>query len=526
MTKIISTKKAAELISNNDIVTVSSSSGLGCPDAMLSAVGESFKANGYPKNLTLLHPIAAGDMYGIKGMDHLAHLGLIEAVIAGSYPSGPSSLPMPKIWEMIVNNEVAAYNVPSGIMFDLHKEAATKRPGVLTKVGLNTFVDPLHQGCAMNDKAHSRPIVNKVRFADDDWLFFPTIIPNVAILRATTADEKGNLSFEHEGAILGALDQALAVRNNGGLIIAQVKRVVASGSLNPRQVIVPCNLVDYIVVDPSQKQTTQIDYDPSISGEIKKPLSEFGLMSFSPEKIMARRAAMELKKGMAVNLGFGISANVPRILLEEKCEKEVTWVIEQGTVGGIPELGFAFGCSSNADAIIASSSQFAYFQGGGFDLTLLSFMQIDKEGNVNVSKLPSKPYLTAGCGGFVDITAHAKNIVFSGFFSVGASLSLENGELNILSQGKSKKLVNDVDHITFSGKMAIERQQNVLYITERCVIRLVPEGLMVIEIAPGVDLKKDILDEAEFPLLVSEHLQVMDSKLFRDTLINLQLKEN
>ncbi|WP_208116561.1 acyl CoA:acetate/3-ketoacid CoA transferase [Paraburkholderia sp. BL10I2N1] len=516
---------AAGLINDGDVVTVSSSSGLGCPDAMLAAIGTRFETEGHPRQLSLLHPIAAGDMYGVKGIDHLAKHGLIKSIIAGSFPSGPSSLPMPDIWRMVVDNEIRAYNLPSGVMFDMHRDAAAKRPGVLTKVGLDTFVDPDRQGGAMNSLSESEPIVNKVTFAGEEWLFFPNIVPRVAIVRATTADERGNLSYEHEGALLGGRDQALAVRNNGGIVIAQVKRVVKAGSLGTQQVHIPCNLVDYVVVDPEQKQTTQIEYDPEISGEIKVPDSEFAFADWNAEKVIARRAAMEIADGDAVNLGFGISANVPRILLEEGLNGRVTWAIEQGAVGGMPLLGFAFGCSANADAIMPSPSQFIYFQGGGFDVSLLSFLQIDRNGHVNVSKLPSKPYLTAGCGGFIDITTHAKKLVFSGFFTAGAKLEVGHGRLTILQEGKSKKFIGDVDHVTFSGRMAQQRGQQVLYVTERCVLQLTKEGLEVIEVAPGIDLNRDVLEQADFPLIVSPDLKTMNAAIFSESPYGLQLRE-
>ncbi len=525
MQKVISAEAAARLVGDGDIITVSSSSGLNCPDKVLAALGARFAAEEHPRDLTLLHPIAAGDMYGIRGIDHLAKRGMIRKVLAGSYPSGPSSLPMPDIWRLIVENEICAYNVPSGILFDMQRDAAAKRPGVLTKVGLGTFVDPALQGCAMNARAAADPIVRKVEFAGEEWLFFPTVTPRVAIIRATTADEKGNLSFEHEGAFLGALDQALAARNNDGIVIAQVKRVVRAGSLNPQHVHVPGILVDRIVVDPEQWQTTQTVYDPAISGEIAQAHSAFEIQPFGPEKVIARRAALELADGMAVNLGFGISANVPRILLEEGVHGQVTWVIEQGAVGGVPLLGFAFGCSSNADAIVPSPNQFTYFQGGGFDVALLSFLQIDARGNVNVSKLGSKPYLTAGCGGFVDITTHAKRIVFSGFFTAGAKLDVGNGKLEIIQEGKSRKLIDAVEHVTFSGDMARKRGQHITYITERCVIDLAADALVVREIAPGVDLQRDVLDLADFPLQVDPDLKSMDAALFRDMPLRLKLPE-
>nr|WP_295785397.1 acyl CoA:acetate/3-ketoacid CoA transferase [Rhodoferax sp.] len=524
MRKVITAAQAAGLIRSGDIVSISSSSGLGCPDKVLAAIGERFERDGLPRDLTTLNPIAAGDMYGIKGIDHLAKPGLLSRILAGSYPSGPSSLPMPTIWRMVVENQVEAYNIPSGILFDMHRDAAARRPGVLTQVGIGTFVDPAQQGCAMNDAALKHAVVRKEHFDGRDWLYFPVVVPNVAIIRATTADERGNLTYEHEGALLGGLDQALAVRNNGGVVIAQVKRVVKEGSLRPHDVRVPCNLVDFIVVDPDQWQTTQTVYDPAISGEISQPLATFENQVWGPEKIIARRTAMELAHGHAVNLGFGISANVPRILLEEGLHGEVTWAIEQGAVGGMPMLGFSFGCASNADAIMASPNQFTYFQGGGVDVALLSFLQVDRNGSVNVSKLGSKPYLTAGCGGFVDITAFARRIVFSGFFTAGAQLEVGDGVLKIIKEGKTRKFVETAEHITFSGLIGRQRGQSVLYVTERCVLELEDGGLVVREIAPGIDLRRDVLEQADVPMRVAPDLRLMDAALFREQPFGLKLK--
>lgn len=523
MPRLLTAAAAARLVPDGAVVTVSSSSGLGCPDAVLAAIGERFATESAPRGLTLLHPIAAGDMWGIKGIDHLARPGLIARVLAGSYPSGPSSAEPPLIWQMIGRDEIAAYNLPSGILFDLHREAAAKRPGVITKVGLDTFVDPDREGGAMNARAAAAPVVRKIEFAGEAWLFFPTIVPEVAIIRATTADERGNLSFEHEGAYLGPLDQALAVRNHGGIVIAQVKRVVRAGSLAPQAVHVPGILVDHVVVAPEQMQTTQTVYDPAISGEIVRPESSFRLAEWGPAKMIARRVAMELCQGQAVNLGFGISANVPRILIEEGCHGAVTWVIEQGAVGGVPLLDFQFGCAANAEAIVPSPQQFVYFQGGGFDASLLSFLQIDREGSVNVSKLSARPHVTAGAGGFVDITARARKIVFSGFFNAGAKLAIEDGALRILQEGRVAKLVDAVEQVSFSGRRAVAQGQDVTYVTDRCVLRLEPEGVTVTEIAPGVELNRDILGQARFPLRVARSLRQMPAAIFRPEPFGLEL---
>src|SRR5690606_15636127 len=300
-------------------------------------------------------------------------------------------------------------------------------------------------------------------------------------------------------------------------------RITKDGSLRPHDVRVPGVLIDYVVLDPDQMQTTQTPYDPAISGEIFRPLDSFRLPGFDIQKVIARRVAMELAAGSAVNLGFGISANVPRILLEEGRHGDVTWVIEQGPVGGVPLLDFAFGCAANAEAFVPSPYQFTYFQAGGFDASLLSFLEIDKTGSVNVSKLGFRPHVTAGAGGFVDITARAKKIVFSGMFNAGAKLGVADGRLVIEKEGKIKKLVDAVEHVTFSGRRAVEQGQDVTYVTERCVMKLMPEGVVLTEIAPGADLERDILAQSEFPLIVSDTLAEMPAKIFSPEPIGLTL---
>lgn len=514
---------AAALIPDGAVVTVSSSSGLHCPDAMLRVIGERFDATGSPTGLTSVNPIAAGDMYGIDGIDHLARPGLLKRVVAGSYPSGPSSMPSPKIWRMIIDDEVEAYNLPSGILYHLHLDIAAKRPGVLTKVGLDTFVDPRRHGGRMNART-TEELVSVVQFDGEEWLYVRAFPIDVAIIRGTTADEDGNLSMEHEGAYLGALDQALAARNSGGIVIAQVKRLVATGSIPTQQVRVPGNLVDVVVVDPEQMQTTETRYDPAISGEIRVPVSGFEPVPWGADKVIARRAAMELQTGEAVNLGFGISALVPRVLLEEGHGDGVTWVIEQGAVGGVPLLGFAFGCAANAAAFMPSPMQFAYFQGGGFNRTCLSFMQVGADGSVNVSKLALKPHVTAGAGGFVDITSNARRIVFAGYLTAGGlQLDLSDGGLTVVAEGRNKKFVPDVEHVTFSGPKAVERGAEVVYVTERAVFRLTAEGLEVMEVAPGIDLEREVLGQVAIPVTVSPSLATMDARLFRPEPMNLKL---
>lgn len=515
VSKQMTAAEAVSRIPDGAMVAVNSSSGLCCPDAVLQALGERFDDTGHPSNITTIHPIAAGDFFGTKGVDHIAKPGCLARIIGGSYPSGPTNAEPPLIWQMITGNQIEAYNLPSGIIFDMLREGAGQRPGVLSKVGMDTFVDPDMEGGAMNAAALAKPIVRRETFDGEEWLYFKSLRPDVAIIRATTADQRGNLSFESEGAYLGAMEMALAARNCGGIVIAQVRRVAANGSIRPHDVRVPGIMVDHVVEAPDMLQTTATQYDPAISGELIRPLDSFQLPEFGVQKVIARRVAQELQDGWAVNVGFGVSANVPRIFLEEGLHGSVTWVIEQGAVGGIPLLDFKFGCSANAEAFVASPHQFSYFQAGGFDASLLSFLEIDAHGSVNVSRLAATPHRTAGAGGFVDITTRAKRIVFSGTFNAGAKMQIENGNLVINKEGHTAKIVPNVDHVSFSGKRAIAQGQEATYVTERCVMRLTKGGMTVTEIAPGLDLQRDVLDQAKTPLLVADTLKTMDAALFR-----------
>jgi propionate CoA-transferase len=522
-TPVLTLAEAAELIPSDATVTVSSSSALGCPDAMLRAIGERFEATGEPQNITSVHPIAAGDMYGVKGIDHIARKGLLSRVIAGSYPSGPSSMEPPLIWQRIIGDDIDAWNLPSGVLFQMHRAGATGQPGVMTTVGLGTFIDPRNEGGAITPSTPN-DLVRVTTIDDVEYLHFPPIKPDVAIIRATTADEHGNLTYEHEGSPLGALDQAYAAHNNGGVVIAQVKRIVKAGTIPPQHVRVPGILVDAIVLAPDQTQTTQTQYDPAISGEIFAPEGHVDALDFGLEKVIARRAAQELQTGWIVNLGFGISAGVPRILAEEGCADDVTWAIEQGPVGGFPLTGFAFGCALNPDAIMQSADQFTLLQGGGIDAALLSFLEIDADGNVNVSYLPSRPHVTAGVGGFADIVNGAPKLVFAGYFTAGKKdIGLSAEGLCIRQDGNVAKLTENVARISFSGKQALAQGKQVTYVTERAVMELRAEGVTVVEIAPGVDLQKDVLDQAAFPLLVADDLRVMDRALFEDAPLGLTL---
>ena len=510
---VLTGAEAARLIGDSDVITVSSSSGLGCPDAVLQEIGQRYAETGGPANLTTLHPIAAGDMYGIKGIDHLARPGQLRRVLAGSYPSGGSKLDPPLIRQLIHNNQIQALNIPSGVLFQMHRAASTGQPGVLTEVGLGTYADPRIEGAKMN--AVTDDFVQLMTVNGNEYLFYPAIDIDVAIIRATTADPYGNLSYEEECSTLGALDQAYAAHNNGGIVIAQVKRL-SDTQIATQAVRIPGILVDAIVLDPDQMQTTQTFYDPALSGQIHRDLDDIEPVEFGLEKVIARRAAAELQVNATVNLGFGISAAIPRVLLEEGHADDVTWVIEQGAVGGFPATGFAFGCAFNPQALVQSADQFTLLQGGGFDVAMLSFLEVSGVGDVNVSHLAARPHVTAGVGGFSDIITRAPKIVYSGYFTAGKKdLQVGDGQLKIISDGAIAKFVPHIAQISFSGEMARKRRQEVLYVTERCVLELTEDGLTVIEVAPGVDLERDVLGRAGVPLLVSPELRLMSTALFR-----------
>ena len=519
---VLTARQAADLIADGDVISVSSSSGLGCPDAVLAGIGERFAETAEPRDLTTLHPIAAGDMSGIEGIDHVARPGLLRRVVAGSYPSGPSRAEPPRIWRMIENGDVEAYNFPSGVMYQLHRAAASRQPGVFTKVGLGSFVDPRVTGGRMNDVTPDG-LVRIEELDGDEWLYFPSIVPDVALVRATTADEHGNLTIEEEASPLGALDLAYAAHNRGGIVIAQVKRLAEGGSLSPQQVRIPGILVDAVVVAPDQMQTTRTYYDPAISGQLRRPLAALDPVPFSLEKVIARRAAYELRAGDVVNLGFGLSALVPHVLLEEDLAEAVSWVIEQGAVGGVPLLDFKFGVAQNPDAIMSSADQFTLLQGGGFDRALLSFLEIDRTGSVNVHHLPGCRHVTAGVGGFADIVSAAPEIVFIGSLTAGRrDIAVEDGALDIRTDGPHTKFVDTVASPTFSGLQALARGQKVTYLTERAVLELRSDGLTVTEIAPGVDLERDVLARCGFPLLVSDELKTMPAEIFQPHRIGLR----
>lgn len=503
--KVISVTKAANLIKDNEFVAIQGSGGgVAEPTAVIRAIRERYLAENKPENLTLCHATGLGDKNEI-GTDLLAVEGLVKRDIAGHLGMAP------KMGRMIRENMIESYNFPQGVLSQMYSTVAAKKPGVFTKVGLNTYIDPRIEGGKMNDITEE-DLVRVMEIDNEEWLYFPSFKIDVAIIRGTTADLKGNISYEEEAVVLEGISIAQAAKACGGIVIAQVKNLAEAGTLDPRDVRVPGICVDYLVVDSEQNQTCQDFYNPSLNGAVKVPLDSIEPLSLNLRKVIARRAAQELYPGAVVNLGVGMPDGIASVAAERGVLDDITLTVEQGIVGGIPARGIIFGVAHNPEAIIEEDSQFNFYDGGGLDLAFLGMAQIDQMGNVNVSKVGP---MLAGCGGFINISQNAKKVVFCGSFTVkGLECKIGNGQIKILNEGSIKKFVKEVSQITFSGKYSRSIDQEVLYITERSVFELKEEGLVLKEIAPGIDLERDILNLMDFKPLIIGDLKVMDSELF------------
>lgn len=519
-------EEAVQIIKTGDTVSVCGISAALTPDKVLSALGKQFLDTGSPGELTMVFPVAVGDGYEIKGLDHIAHEGMIKRLIGGSYTVARSAEEPPKIYELIVHNRVEAYNFPMGVLMHLHRDIAAKRPGIITEVGLGTSVDPRQEGGKMND-ATKADLVEVIQLHGKQYLFFPSFRIDVSLIRGTTADEEGNITLEHEYSSSDVLALAMAAHNSGGRVIAQVKRLAAAGTLNPQLVRVPGIMVDAIVVDQQQKLTTGIDHDPAASGELRIPWNAFKPAPIDRMKqILVRRALLELKAGAIVNLGFGVTSLVPQLALEEGVLDRLTFTTEHGNIGGIPYSGIQFGGSINPRALLESTSQFDFIDGGGPDFVFLSFAEVDREGNVNVTKLRDLPHVLAGVGGFIDLIQNARDIVFCGTLTAGGlKTDVRDGRLTITQEGRVQKFVDQVQQITFNGRLARAKGQRVVYITERGVFHLEPQGLVLREVAPGLEPGKDILPHMDFELEVAQDLREMDPTIFRPERMGLKQRD-
>ena len=508
MKKIMSMQEAAHLIPNDACVwLVAGGGGINEPSAFLEAVEARFLETGCPQGLTLCHSAGIGDKQG-GGVDRFAHERMVRKVIGSHWTWSVH------MQELARQNKIEAYVLPQGTMAQMTREIAGGRPGVLTKVGLGTFVDPRVEAGAMNSISEEK-LADVVSVLGEEYLLYKSFPIDVTIIRATTADEEGNLTFEQEGILTETISAAQAAKNSGGIVIAQVKRVVKKGTLKALDVRVPGFLVDAIVVDGRQRQSLMTEYDPALSGEYRVPLENaLPPMELNERKVIARRAAQEVKLDSVVNLGFGMPAGVASVINEAGLIDRIKLSVEQGLTGGVPSGGSNFGLVYNPDVILDTTHQFDWYDGGGLDLAVLSFAEFDRHGNVNVSRFGER---VNGVGGFINISQSARKVIFVGTMTAGKfSCVCKDHSLCIEREGQIKKAVADVAQISFSGLYARKRKQEVLFVTERAVFRLTDEGVLLTEVAPGVRLKEDILDQMEFEPLVSKQLRLMDGRLFSE----------
>ena len=513
--KVVSAAEAVALIHDGDTVACSGFVGCGTPEELFVALEERFVENGAPRDLTLMFAAAPGDgKHG--GLNRLAREGLVRRAIGGHYGL------VPKLAQLAVAEKIDAYNLPLGTLTLLYRDIAGHRAGTLTKVGLGTFVDPRQEGGKSN-KRTTEELVRLMEIDGEEWLFFKALPINVALIRGTTADVTGNLTMEREALTLDSLALATAARNSGGLVIAQVERVCAAGELSPRAVVVPGVLVDCVVVaqTDNHRQTYRTVYNPAFAGEFRVPLGA--------RKIIARRCAFELPMGGVVNLGIGVPEGVARVAAEERVVGYLSMTVEAGAIGGAPQGGLDFGAAGNADAEIHQNQQFDFYDGGGLDMACLGMAQVDAQGNVNVSRFGTR---LAGAGGFINISQNARKVAFAGTFTTGGlEIEVAEGRVTILREGRERKFMQRVQQITFNGEYAAQRGQPAFYVTERCVFARTAEGMELIEVAPGIDIERDILAHMDFRPIVRSP-RPMDARIFRDepmqlddTLLGLRLED-
>ena len=511
--KIIAANKVPFLIKDKSFLIIGGNGGTGAPEKILIEIEKSYLKNKRPKGLSIFHITGLGavDKYGLN---HLNHIGLVSKVIGGNF-----GLQIPFMKNLIVGNKIEAYNFPQGILSQMCRTMAAKQPGIISKVGLNTYMDPRIEGGKMNKKT-KKDLVELIKINGQEYLFYTAPKPNFAIIRGTSIDIDGYVYMDHEATTREDLSIAQAVHNNGGTVVCQFKKFIKNKEKNPQLVKIPAFLIDYYVQDPLQKQTYATLNDKFRSGQkfLKKP--KLNKIPLDIRKVVARRASLELRKDNVVNLGVGISVGISNIAFEEDIYKDITLTVEAGVIGGIPGSGLNFGTAINPKMIIDQPYQFDFYDGGGLDCAFLSFAEIDMHGNINVSKFGNR---NDGAGGFINIAEGAKKVIFSGTLtSNNLKTRIEKGSLKILNEGKNKKFIKKVKQITFSSKLGIKRGQIIIFNTDRGVFKFINNKITLVEIGQGVRLKEDIVNQINFPINISKKLKRIKKNLYLENKIGLR----
>ena len=514
MNKLMKIDEALNLIKDGDMVAVSGFMMATAARELIVGLGKRYKDSGKPKNLTLYQGAGNGNNDD-QGVCEMSYPGLVKRYVTAHFANNK---PMIK---MALSNQVEAYNFPQGVIAHIYRQAAANRPFEITKIGLNTYCDPRIRGGKINSAAKEN-LVDLIDIDGEEYLKYKVPKFDIGIIRGTTADEFGNISMEEESSVIDSLEVAMAVKASGGKVIVQVKNIVSSKSMDRKLVVIPGVFVDAVVKSENpeiyHRQTPGTFYDPMIAGRYKVDGAGFSTIPMDERKIIARRGLLELGAGSVVNLGIGIPEGVASVAAEEGIG-DIVLTVESGLIGGIPMGRSDFGSAINAWAGLAMVSQFDFYNSGGLDITYLGFAEIDSMGNINVSRFGDR---IGGCGGFIDITQSTKKIVFCGTMTAGGlKVGVKDGRLDIVNEGKKIKFKKSIEEITFSAKESIKLGQHVIFVTERCVFSLEEDGLKLIEVAEGIDIQRDILDQMEFEPKMAKEIKIMDCRIYRDCLMGI-----